>query len=230
MRTLDLHRDVGAYTLGVLDAADAFRFEDHLMECPRCALLLADLGGVKAQLDEYARRTPAGVAPFAPASPELLAGLLARTAAGRRAGRGRRLALVAAAAVLVVGGPLAALRLAPGPDPGAGQAVRWTASDRATGTAAVVTAAETGWGTDVGLELVRPGAAGVCALIAVGVDGSRETVTTWAARAGDGAALVTRGGAALRPDQIDHFEVRSADGRRLVTIGGGPGRTARPSA
>ncbi|MFB7270129.1 zf-HC2 domain-containing protein [Streptomyces sp. NPDC056244] len=220
MRTLDLHRDVGAYTLGVLDPPDAFRFEDHLMDCPRCTLLLADLGGVRAQLDEYARRTPPGVAPFTAADPELLAGLLERTAAGRRGRRGRRLALVAAAAVLVVGGPLAVLRTAPGAAQGAMQTVRWTATDRATGTAAVVTAAETGWGTDVGLELVRPGASGVCALVAVGVDGSRETVTTWAAPAGDGEALVTRGGAALRPGQIDHFEVRAADGRRLVTIGG----------
>ncbi|WP_367997386.1 hypothetical protein [Streptomyces sp. GMY02] len=189
------------------------------MDCPRCTLLLADLGGVRAQLDEYARRTPPGVAPFTAAAPELLAGLLERTAAGRRVRRGRRLALVAAAAVLVVGGPLAVLRTAPGPAQGA-QAVRWTATDRATGTAAVVTAAETGWGTDVGLELVRQGAFGVCALVAVGVDGSQETVTTWAARAGDGEALVTRGGAALRPGQIDHFEVRAADGQRLVTIGG----------
>ncbi|MFD5032363.1 zf-HC2 domain-containing protein [Streptomyces sp. NPDC058220] len=221
MRTLDLHRDAGAYALGVLDATDAFRFEEHLMDCPRCALLLAEFGGVRAQLDEYARRTPAEVAPFAATSPELLAGMLDRRSAWRRGSRRRRLALVAAVAVLVVGGPLAVLGAAPGPGPGPGAGVtaRWTASDRATGTAAVVTAAEKAWGTDVGLELIRPGASGVCALIAVGRDGSRETVTTWAARAGDGSPLVTRGGAALRPDQIDHFEVRAADGRRLVTIG-----------
>ncbi|PVE10763.1 hypothetical protein Y717_24910, partial [Streptomyces scopuliridis RB72] len=99
MRTLDLHRDAGAYALGVLDAADAFRFEDHLMDCPRCSELLAEFGGVKEQLDSYARRTPAGMAPFTAASPELLAGLLGRTAAGRRREFGRRLALVAAAAV-----------------------------------------------------------------------------------------------------------------------------------
>jgi len=42
---LDSHRECRAYALGVLDAADAFRFEDHLMECPQCALLLADFGG-----------------------------------------------------------------------------------------------------------------------------------------------------------------------------------------
>ncbi|RDG35530.1 zf-HC2 domain-containing protein [Streptomyces corynorhini] len=220
MRTLDLHRDVGAYALGVLDASDAFRFEDHLMVCPQCTLLLADFGGVKAQLDRYARQTPAEVAPYAVAGPELLAGLLDRTADGRRKSRRRRLALAAVAAVLVVGGPLAVLGASSGTDPGDTATVRWSASDRASGTSAVVTTAEAVWGTDVGLELVRPGVSEVCALIAVGLDGSRQTVMTWASHARDGERLVTRGGAALRPAEISRFEVRASDGRVLVTIGG----------
>ncbi|MFJ1596365.1 zf-HC2 domain-containing protein [Streptomyces sp. NPDC088261] len=221
MRTLDLHRDVGAYSLGVLDAADAFRFEDHLMECPQCALLLADFGGVKAQLDEYSRRTPAEVAPFAAASPGLLAGLLDRTAEARRRGRRRRLALVAAAAVLVVGGPLAVLLAGPAPGSSRGvTAARWTATDPVTGTKAAVTALATTWGTQVGLEMLRSDAAGVCALVAVGRDGSRQTVTTWKALADGAEPLVTRGGAALPPEGIDHFEVRTADGVRLVSVGG----------
>ncbi|WP_411113552.1 hypothetical protein [Streptomyces sp. 029-5] len=220
MRTLDLHRDAGAYSLGVLDAADAFRFEDHLTDCPRCSELLAEFGSVKEQLDAYARRTPAGTAPYTAAGPELLAGLLGRTAARRRRDRGRRLALVAAAVVLAVGGPLAVLTVVPRADPGTPVTARWTASDRSTGAAAVVTAAEKAWGADIGLELVRSGDSGSCALIAVGRDGSRETVTSWAARAGGSTPLVTRGGAALRPGEIDHFEVRASDGRRVMTIGG----------
>ncbi|QIQ01408.1 zf-HC2 domain-containing protein [Streptomyces liangshanensis] len=222
MRTLDLHRDVGAYSLGVLDAADAFRFEDHLMECPQCTLLLADFGGVKAQLDEYSRRTPAEVAPFAAASPGLLAGLIDRTAEARRRGHRRRLALVAAVAVLVAGGPLAVL-LAADSAPGSSRvatASRWTATDPVTGTKAAVTALATTWGTDVGLEMLRSDTAGVCALVAVGRDGSRQTVTTWEARADAAMPLVTRGGAALPPEGIDHFEVRTADGVRLVSLGG----------
>jgi hypothetical protein len=216
MRTLDLHRDVGAYALGVLDAADAFRFEDHLMECPQCALQLDEFGPVREQLDQFVRGTPAGVAPFTRVSPELLDRMLARTAAVRRGNRRRRLGLVAAAAVLVAGGPLTVLGAASGP--GHGLSRQWTASDRATGISAVVTAAGKDWGTDVGLQLIRPGATGVCALIAVGRDGSRETVTTWAAPGDAGKPLLTRGGAALPPDRIDHFEVRTADGRRLMTI------------
>jgi hypothetical protein len=34
------HFDVAAYALGVLDERDAARFEDHLIECPTCALEL----------------------------------------------------------------------------------------------------------------------------------------------------------------------------------------------
>lgn len=222
MRTLDLHRDVGAYALGVLGPRDAFRFEDHLMDCPQCALLLDDFGGVKAQLDTYVRQAPTGVGPFTDPGPGLLAGLLDRAAAGRRRARRRRLVLAAAAVVLAVGGPLAVLA-ALGPrdaGPGAGAPVRWTASDERTGASAVVTAAETDWGTDVGLELVRPGGTAVCSLVVVGLDGSRETVTTWASSAEREERLVTRGGTAMRPGGIDHFEVRTTDGHALMVIGG----------
>ncbi|WP_329354348.1 hypothetical protein [Streptomyces anulatus] len=33
-----------------------------------------------------------------------------------------------------------------------------------------------------------------------------------------GGPVEVAGGAALRPEAIDHFEVRTADGRRLVTV------------
>ncbi|MFE2937842.1 zf-HC2 domain-containing protein [Streptomyces sp. NPDC059255] len=221
MRTLDLHRDVGAYALGVLDAADAFRFEDHLMECPQCTLSLGDFGGVKTQLDLYARQTPAGMAPVVVAGPEMLARLLGRTAEGRRRSRRRRLALVAVAAALVMGGPLTVLGATRSTNAGPAATTQWTASDHTTGMAAVVTTAATDWGTNIGLELVRPAASGVCALVAVGLDGSSETVTSWGSRAEDGGRLITRGGASMRPDEIHHFEIRSGDGRVLARIGGG---------
>lgn len=222
MRTLDLHRDVGAYALGVLDAPDAFRFEDHLMECPQCTLLLADFDGLKTQLDTFARRTPEGMTPVTGADPELLTKLLGSTAAERRRGRRRRFALVAVAAVLAVGAPFAVLSASSGQEAVSATPLtaRWAASDRAAGTSAVVTVAEKDWGTDVGLELVRPADSGVCSLVVVGQDGSQETVTTWAARTGGRKPLAIRGGAALRPGWIDHFEVRCTDGVRLVVIGG----------
>ena len=38
--TQEQHFDVAAYALGVLDERDAARFEDHLIECPACAVEL----------------------------------------------------------------------------------------------------------------------------------------------------------------------------------------------
>ncbi|MEU1365474.1 zf-HC2 domain-containing protein [Streptomyces sp. NPDC005803] len=90
------HRDVGAYALGVLDAADAFRFEEHLEDCLPCADRAVELGRVAAVLARYARLTQ-GVDPVARAG----AGpAMEAVAAGRRRTWRRRLGLVAAAAAL----------------------------------------------------------------------------------------------------------------------------------
>ncbi|MEU4658884.1 zf-HC2 domain-containing protein, partial [Streptomyces sp. NPDC023723] len=62
MRSLERHRDAGAYALGVLDERDAFRFEDHLMGCPRCTATVTGFRPVTRQLLLYRRATPAAVA------------------------------------------------------------------------------------------------------------------------------------------------------------------------
>ncbi|MEV4637004.1 zf-HC2 domain-containing protein [Actinoplanes sp. NPDC049548] len=41
--TQEQHFDVAAYALGVLDERDAARFEDHLIDCPTCAVELESL-------------------------------------------------------------------------------------------------------------------------------------------------------------------------------------------
>ncbi|WP_406245039.1 hypothetical protein [Streptomyces anulatus] len=41
---------------------------------------------------------------------------------------------------------------------------------------------------------------------------------SWSAGGAGGGPGEMSGGAALRPEGIDHFEVRTADGRRLVTV------------
>ncbi|MEV0489859.1 zf-HC2 domain-containing protein [Streptomyces atratus] len=216
MRAPEPHRHVGAYALGVLSAADAFRFEEHLAQCPLCEVRAAEFRAVTAVLGEYARRTPPGVDPVVRAGPELVRRVVDAVVAGRRRSRRGRLAL-AAAVVLAVGGPLAVI----GASGGSGatvQAQRWAATDRSTGMAAVATAGAKEWGTDVGLQVARVPEAGVCALVAVGRDGSEETVTTWSVTGPDEETPVVHGGAALRPAAIDRFEVRAADGRRLLEL------------
>ncbi|CAM5343955.1 membrane protein [Streptomyces badius] len=82
----------------------------------------------------------------------------------------------------------------------------------------MVTAAGRDWGTAVALEVARVPVVGACALVAVGRDGSEETVGGWSAGGAEDGPVEVSGGAALRPEGIDHFEVRTADGRRLVTV------------
>ncbi|MFD4024465.1 zf-HC2 domain-containing protein [Streptomyces sp. NPDC058576] len=209
MQTTEPHIRVGAYALGVLGSTDAFRFEEHLADCPGCRLRAGEFAGVRDGL--------AAVGPPVAPGPELAERLTAAVAQGRRGAGRRRLALVAAAVVLAAAGPALVAGFSGGRADGTG-AQRWSGTDGASGVAAVVTAAGHDWGTAVALEVARVPVVGVCALVAVGRDGSEETVGSWSAGgAGDGPVEVS-GGAALRPEGIDHFEVRTADGRRLVTV------------
>ncbi|WP_329454414.1 zf-HC2 domain-containing protein [Streptomyces sp. NBC_01497] len=216
MRTSeDPHRDAASYALGVLDPGDAYRFEDHLMVCPGCSFVVSGFGGVRTRLDAYVRSAPPGVPPVVSPGGAVLRGALGAVEARRRAGRRRRLALVTALAALAVGGPLGVLAVGAEPRHAA---VRWSGSDGVTGASAVATATSRAWGSEIGFELMGREAAGACELVAVGRDGSRETVTTWYGTGTAARPVVTAGGAALHPDQIDHFEVRAPDGRALVTL------------
>ncbi|WP_371655809.1 MULTISPECIES: zf-HC2 domain-containing protein [unclassified Streptomyces] len=211
MRPLELHRDVGAYALGVLGVADTFRFEEHLAGCAHCARLLDELGSVEALLAAYARWTPPGVDPVAAPSPGLLHSALGAVVVRLRAQRRRRLGLLVAAAALVVGAPFAALNLMADP-----AAPHWTATASAPGVTATLAAAPTGFGTDVGLDVGGVRGPAVCTLVAVGRGGEEDTVATWAVR--DGAQVTMRGAAALAPADISRFEVRTQDGARLATL------------
>ncbi|MFE0822708.1 anti-sigma factor family protein [Streptomyces sp. NPDC058847] len=214
MRSLESHRDVGAYALGVLDEADAFRFEDHLMECPRCATQVTEFGPATRQLMLYRQATPRSVHPVPRPGPRLLDRLLAEVAALRRSGRRRVLYAVAAAVVCAVAGPGAVLHAGQADAP----AVRLTATDERSGVWARVSAEDRAWGT--GVELTVKDAAGPrpCRLVAVGRDGTEQTVTSWTVPGHDARPNTMRGGAALHPDQIARYEVRTADGERLVTL------------
>lgn len=213
MRSLERHRDVGAYALGVLNEADAFRFEDHLMECPRCATDVTELGPTARQLLLYRRATPRSVHPAAQPGPRLLDRLVAEVSRRHRAGRRRSLYAIAACVVLAVAGPALTLWAGPG-EPSA----RATATDATTGVWAQVTTEDAEWGSDVRLTIKDGTGRRACRLIAVGADGDEQTVTTWTMPDDGSGASVVRGGAAMHSDEIDHYDVRTADGDRLVTL------------
>ncbi|MFC8102317.1 zf-HC2 domain-containing protein [Streptomyces sp. NPDC057363] len=216
MRSLERHRDVGAYALGVLDEAEAFRFEDHLMDCPRCAARVTEFGPAARQLMLYRQATPRLVRPMTRPGPRLLDRLLSEVAARHRAGRRRVLYAVAAAVVCAVAGPGVVIHASR-----ADTAGRVTAADERSGVWAQVTAEDRAWGTGVELK-VRDGAGPrSCRLIAVGRDGTEQTVTSWNVPGHDALPSTMHGGAALRPGQIARYEVRTSQGERLVTLPAG---------
>jgi hypothetical protein len=213
MRSLQRHRDVGAYALGVLDEADAFRFEDHLMECPRCTTAVTEFAPTTRQLLLYRRSTPRFTHPLSAPGPRLLDRLVSEVAARRRAGRRRLWYAVAAAVVCAVTAPAVALVAERGE-----RAVRVTATDARSGVWAEVTAEDEPWGSGVEVRVKDAAGPRACRLVAVGHDGSEETVLSWRVPRHDARPSEVRGGAALRPDQIARYEVRTADGERLVTL------------
>ncbi|MEV6671618.1 zf-HC2 domain-containing protein [Streptomyces sp. NPDC051162] len=234
------HMDVGAYALGVLDAAEAARFEEHLADCSRCAAELDSALGLTPLLADLKESAPGPGVLIARPRPALLDGLLARVVTVRRAQRTRRLCLAAAAGVLIVAGPLAGSSFTSQNAPShstvsAAKAMyeegeKIGAVDPTTKVDASVSLQEKPWGTHVALKLANVRGPLTCDLVAVGRNGERQTVTTWAVPAagyglqGAGAdkwskePLYTHGGAALNRNDIDRFEVRTLDGKLLDTI------------
>lgn len=66
------HTDVGAYALGVLDDAEAARFEEHLAGCDRCAAELDDLMDLPPLLAEVRESAPDAEAVVAVPGPAVL--------------------------------------------------------------------------------------------------------------------------------------------------------------
>ncbi len=213
MRSLERHRDVGAYALGVLDEADAFRFEDHLMECPRCAAHVTEFGPATRQLMLYRRATPRVVHPTAQPGPRMLERLLGEVAVRQRARRRRLWYALAASVVLAVAGPGIVLMASD-----SGGAARVTATDERSGVWAEITTEDETWGSEVELKVKDGAGPRACVLVAIGQDGSEQTITNWNVPDHDARANTMRGGASMHPDQIVRYEVRTTDGKHLVTL------------
>ncbi|MDI9883382.1 zf-HC2 domain-containing protein [Streptomyces sp. HNM0645] len=224
MNLREQHRDVAAYALGVLDPADAFRFEEHLADCGLCALWLSDFAPVASALGDLAGPGRADEPP----AQRLLERLLHEVAVRRRRASRRRLRLVAAAAALVVALPAAAVSLSRGPDGPVtgGPDERITATDGATGVYGAVDLRSKGWGTAVALRMAKLPGPRTCRLVAVAKDGREYAVTSWSVPpAGYGTdapgaeeEMDMEAGTALQREEIGRFEVRTDSGEHLVSL------------
>ncbi|ROR45141.1 anti-sigma factor family protein [Kitasatospora cineracea] len=214
-RPEDPHADLGAHLLGVLEPDRAARFAEHLAHCPRCTAEAAELAPTTALLAELA----ADVHLPQEDGPEPVERLLGRVAGERRRARVRRLVLAAVAAVLALGGPAITWAVV---DTGqvASAAQQFSATDPATGVSATVGVDPAPWGSRITLDLGHVPGPQTCELVAVGADGTRQTVTTWTVPpTGYGATtgLRTAGGSGLAPAAIARFEVRAGTSV-LVTV------------
>ncbi|MFJ8928692.1 MULTISPECIES: anti-sigma factor family protein [unclassified Streptomyces] len=252
----DVHETVGAYALGILDDIEASAFEAHLATCERCARNLEEFAGMEPMLAALADLPAERGAPREP-TPQIGDSLAARPSPrlaesladelGRRRAKKRRrgLYLVAAAAALIIGGPLTVMAVT---DDGGNSTVaephstspakdaffnhmtdKVKATDATTNVTATIGMEKKAWGTHTVLELKNVKGPLKCSLVAVGKNGERETVTTWAvpkwgygiddsANANAKHPLYVHGGAAFDRGQIDHFEVETLDGKRLVEV------------
>ncbi|MGW2741814.1 zf-HC2 domain-containing protein [Streptomyces sp. NPDC001450] len=214
MRSLERHGDVGAYALGVLDEAEAFRFEDHLMECPQCAAQVTEFGPTARQLMLYRRSTPRFVHPMAQPGPRLLDRLMGELAHRHRARRRRFLYGLAASVVLAVAGP--GLMVYAGHEEPSARVT--AATDPRTGVWAQVTTEDGYSGSRMRLEVKDGSGPHSCRLVVIGNDGSEQVVSGWNVHTHDSGTTTTTAGSTLHPDEIARYEVRTAEGQPLVSL------------
>lgn len=177
-------------------------------------------------------------------SSALLDRLVGEVAARRAKRRRRGLYMVAAAAVLIIGGPSVAV-LATSDDGHTGTtqvaeaqpgrayfkslSTKYSATDPATQISATVGVESKAWGTSAVMELKNVKGPLTCQLIAVSKSGAQQVLATWSVpQWGYGVAdsphsvarqpLYVQGGAAMQPQDIDHFDVKTLDGKKLVEV------------
>jgi anti-sigma factor RsiW len=204
--TCPVRHDLGAYVLGALEPGERRDVEEHLSRCPVCAEELAELDGLPALLDRVPREDlePVVVAP----SPELFE-RVAAAADLRPARRPRRLLLVAAALLAVLG---------------VGAGVTWALSgdDARTSTAvsgpveASVTAIPERDGSALDVTVAGLGAGEICTMVAVDEDGDRHPAGEWPASSqGDGRWV---GWASVEVGSLDEVVLLGDGGRELVRL------------
>ncbi|GAA3055559.1 anti-sigma factor family protein [Actinokineospora globicatena] len=228
---------LGAYLLGALDPIERSAFESHAARCDDCRaelVRLAPLPGLLHRISaadfEDTPEVPADLRgaeeiawyeedPVAELPPVAVLPDVARVPDIDAPRRGRRLALMGAAAAMVValsvGGVLVyeSLRAEDRPGP---VMVSWSATDPASGVRADVDLTDRAWGTEVKIRLhdVPPGKP--CKLLVRGRDGYREVAGWWATSYGQGESIP--GSTSIDLTRISRIQVLTDDDVVLVDV------------
>jgi anti-sigma factor RsiW len=228
----DVHQDVGAYALGVLEPRDGARFEEHLTLCRSCPRELEQLSSVAALLSQVSVDSLV-VAELSIRDPRRSEALVGAVRVDRRRTKARQGLTLAAGLALVVAGAVVAVSLGvgrgglpglPGLPTPAATAPRLHAVSQSTGADATVQVEEKKWGSQVTLQVTHIKGPVACRLVAVSKTGQSETVMGWSVPpAGYGTAaqpapLVVYGGTDLPAADLSRFEIRTVNGALLVSI------------
>jgi hypothetical protein len=225
----DVHQDVGAYALGVLDPRDSARFEEHLTLCRSCPRELEQLSSV-ADLLSLVSGDSLGFAERSTRDPRRADTLVQAVQLDRRRARARQGLTLAACLALVIAGAVVAVGLGfgqsnlPGLPTPSLAAQKLHAVDRSTGAEATVQVEGKKWGSQVTMQVTRLEGPVACRLVAVSRTGTTEVVMGWSVPPeGYGTAaqpdpLVLHGATGMRPEDLSRFEVRTVKGALLVSV------------
>jgi len=208
--------DDAAYVMGALSPDEQRAFEEHLVDCERCAASVAELSGMTGLLDRVPLDRVLQPGADREPLPDLLLGRV--VGAARKERRRRSLRLVASGAVAAAA---VAVAIAVVPQGGPGEPAGTTVAMTAVRPAAVTGTLEVtpvDWGTKVSLVCrwvgsstwAEPGERKTYSLVAVPRGGGEpQTLARWSVRPGDDATVV--GSTDLRVGQIATIELRAAD-------------------
>jgi len=226
----EIRHALGVYLLGAISPADRSTVERHLAQCAKCRAELAGLAALPGRLgsvpaadmtrlagderDQAGRgERPSDVA---------LQALLDRAARIRRRLRWRRLAVAAAAVLIVGGGAVAGSRLlySPATRPYA-SAVPWAATvtgrDPQTGMSATVKYLGRPWGLALQVQVsgISPGTR--CELQVVDARGKDVPAGGWMVAAGHTLAWYPAS-SSLPAADVRGFEITTSRGKDLVRV------------
>ena len=207
------HDDVialGAYLVGSIDAHERAQVEAHLAECQRCRDELASLAALPGLMSRISLEEAVTGPP--PVDDAMLERLLASASAERSVARHRRGLAGAAAAVVLVGTPLAGIAVYQ-----AATATHWHTAVASAGRLHMrVEMAPASNGTALTLSLSGVNPEEHCELVAVSDTGATEVAGSWVATY-SGTAVI-HGTTAISYKHLKTLLIRTFAGKTLVTV------------
>jgi hypothetical protein len=234
---------LGGYTLGILDDDERRTVAEHIDSCPECRQELAEVTEATEMLALLDRDDARGTMddepqPAGPLEDDLV---LRRTLRAVRAERGgaqmRRLSLVAAGIVVLVGASIvggfvagdqsAQREVAQRPTasaapstPAAPGATTLTATDQSTGVGATATVVPAANWVRLSVKVTGVAAGEHCQLVAISKSGVRQVAGNWVVSEKGSApgAPAVQGSASIAPADLAALQVVTESGRQLVTV------------